>query len=325
MRSFNRIEHISNPAWAQEKLNKTNTDLTAHWTSKLMDHRWQIDAIAGMHSEYLNNGSSNPALNNVNQLEYWGSNLWDLERAPGCAPIERADGSLFQPCPINGPPYHTGGFGLVRKYTGFRWSAEAQVDAPFRGGRTPRAQVRVAPRLPDVRSGPLLLGASGIARPDSALPGSPNASSGAFNSWSFFTLNPGEYPSSFGPIAQPGMPQPAQPYSNLLYPYDPAIGTGGYGQPEGLRQEPPTPSSSRTASAPVRAQPHRQPGRATRAAEDVRLQGSAFIDARNIGPRVGLIYDPKGDGRSKVAFSYGRYYEAIPLNIASRYFGGEGS
>src|SRR5262249_25901966 len=32
---------------------------------------------------------------------------------------------------------------------------------------------------------------------------------------------------------------------------------------------------------------------------------------------------PFNDGRSKISVAYGRYYEAIPLDIAARYFGGE--
>ena len=34
------LDAISNPAWARENLTKTNTDLTAHWISKLYDRRW---------------------------------------------------------------------------------------------------------------------------------------------------------------------------------------------------------------------------------------------------------------------------------------------
>ena len=35
-------------------------------------------------------------------------------------------------------------------------------------------------------------------------------------------------------------------------------------------------------------------------------------------PRVGVIWDPTQQGRSKVFFNYGRYYENIPLDIADR-------
>ena len=54
------------------------------------------------------------------------------------------------------------------------------------------------------------------------------------------------------------------------------------------------------------------------------FHGKAFLDTNNLGPRFGAIYDPFSDGRSKISFVYGRYFEAIPLNVAARYFGGEG-
>jgi hypothetical protein len=43
----------------------------------------------------------------------------------------------------------------------------------------------------------------------------------------------------------------------------------------------------------------------------------------NIAPRIGLIYDFTQKGLSKLYASYGRFYEAIPLNIADRAFSGE--
>ena len=36
---------------------------------------WQIDALAGLHTEYFYDRSPDGALNNRNQLEYWGANL----------------------------------------------------------------------------------------------------------------------------------------------------------------------------------------------------------------------------------------------------------
>lgn len=43
----------------------------------------------------------------------------------------------------------------------------------------------------------------------------------------------------------------------------------------------------------------------------------------NIAPRIGLIWDPLNNGRSKVYANYGRFYEAIPMDINFREFGGE--
>src|SRR6185295_1546591 len=44
----------------------------------------------------------------------------------------------------------------------------------------------------------------------------------------------------------------------------------------------------------------------------------------NVGPRVGAVFDPSDEGRSKIFAHFGQFYEAIPMNLAARYFGGEG-
>jgi hypothetical protein len=315
MRSFNRIEFISNPAWARENLTKANTDVTAHWTSKLYDHKWQIDAMAGMHSEYFNDRSPNDALNGQNQLEYWGANLWDLEGAPGCQPITKPDGSLFQPCPVDN--YHTGGFGLVTQYTGFRWSGELKSTHRIEAGG--HHELKYGWHVDFTTfdqdryySGPL--GDRALIRQF--------INTGTMDTWNFFTLNKGEFPSSYGPV---GGSAP-QPYSNLLYPYDSATMTGGY--KDDLKayvkslsnsfflQDSFSPAFARNLTVNLGARLELQ--------KMYDYHGSAFIDAKNVGPRVGVIYDPLNDGRSKLAFSFGRYYETIPLSIAARYFGGEG-
>ena len=54
------------------------------------------------------------------------------------------------------------------------------------------------------------------------------------------------------------------------------------------------------------------------------FQGNEFLSLNNFGPRLGVVYDPSNEGRSKVFAHYGRSFETIPLNLAARYFGGEG-
>ncbi len=58
------------------------------------------------------------------------------------------------------------------------------------------------------------------------------------------------------------------------------------------------------------------------------LTGNRFGDTAmeltgNWAPRLGVIWDPSEVGRSKVFASWGRFYEAIPMDINDRSFGGE--
>ena len=43
----------------------------------------------------------------------------------------------------------------------------------------------------------------------------------------------------------------------------------------------------------------------------------------NLAPRHGVIWDPTSQGRAKIFGSWGRFYEAIPMDINDRSFGGE--
>ena len=307
------LDAVASPSWAREQLDKTNTDVTARWVSKLLDRRWIIEANAGLHREDYNNKSPNPALANINQLEYWNTNLWDLERAPGCESL--ANG--FQPCPIGVGvgPYHTGGFGLARQYTGHRWLGEVksthllnlgghhelkygvrleysqfEQDRFYSGPPGSRALVQLAPN----GGGPL-----GLPFP-------------YFSTTSFFSLQPGQFPSDFGPGA-------SRPNTDLLYAPNyqdnlkanvSSLSNAFFVQdsysPQGLR--------NLTINLGARLEMQRMTD----------TYGKAFLDTNNLGPRFGAIYDPTNDGRSKISVSYGRYFEAIPMNLAARYFGGEG-
>src|SRR5262249_12538521 len=52
--------------------------------------------------------------------------------------------------------------------------------------------------------------------------------------------------------------------------------------------------------------------------------GSPIVLNNNWAPRFGVIYDPTGEGKSKLYGSWARVYESIPLDINNRSFGNEG-
>jgi len=298
MRSFNNIEFISNPAWAQEKLTKSNMDFTAHWTSKLYDHHWQIDVLAGAHTEYFYQRSPDAALNGRNQLEYWGANLYDLEQAPNCAPING-----FQPCPVDN--YHTGGFGAIKKANGQRWMLDLKSTHLFEGGGHHEISYGWHPEWVFYDQTRWYSGPPGNRALVQLFP-----QDGVHTTWTTFTLRPGESPSDFGPIHPP---------TDLLY--DPYYRDELKASVKSLvnalyLQENYNPQGLRNLTINLGARLEFQ--------KLYDFHGQPFLDATNISPRVGAIFDPRNDGRSKISFFYGRYYEAIPLNVAARYFGGEG-
>ena len=147
------------PRTAVESLTKANTDVSAHWVSKLLERRWQIDVLAGMHNEYFYDRSPDAALNSLNEVQYGGANLWDLEHATGC---QHHRGRLPA---LPGQPVLPGRWlRQDREVLRLPLDGRNQVDAHHRGGRPQRAQVRLAPRAGNVRPHALLLGTGGRAR-----------------------------------------------------------------------------------------------------------------------------------------------------------------
>ncbi|MCX5745128.1 MAG: TonB-dependent receptor, partial [Proteobacteria bacterium] len=54
------------------------------------------------------------------------------------------------------------------------------------------------------------------------------------------------------------------------------------------------------------------------------LIGDTAMNLRgNFAPRLGAIYDPTSEGRAKLFVAWGRFFEAIPMDINDRSFGGE--
>jgi hypothetical protein len=55
------------------------------------------------------------------------------------------------------------------------------------------------------------------------------------------------------------------------------------------------------------------------------MGNTAFSITDSFAPRIGVVYDPTKEGRSKVFAHFGQYYESIPMDLANRAFGGKGA
>ena len=189
MRSFNNVEFISNPSWAQEKLTKSNSDFAAHWTSKLYDNHWRIDAPR-RHPHRI---SLRPLAERRAQRAQPARLLRRQPVGPRTRARLRADRDL-PALPRRRLPH-----GRLRPDPQVQrrpLDGRPQVDPPVRGRRPPRPGLRLAPGVRDVRPGALVFGP---ARARAASPRSTRSRLGRdFNSFSFFTLQPGEQPSDFG-------------------------------------------------------------------------------------------------------------------------------
>jgi len=288
--------------WAQESLTRTNTDASAHWTSKFFDRHWQIDALAGLHNEYYYDRSPSSALNSLNQIQYWGSNLGALENLPGCAvnPVDN-----FAPCPVN-PVYSQGGFGEITKSTANRWTGDLKSTHLFEAGG--RHELKYGWHA-ELQTLDISRNYSGPGPGQHALTWF--NTDGTLTEQNFFRLKSGQVPADEGvmfPLSDLSNPAKGE-YQDALNASVKSLSDAFFLQdtfsPQGLR--------NLSVNAGIRYE--------FQTLYD--MNGASFIDTRNLAPRLGVVYDPFNDGRSKISVGYGQFYEAIPLDMAARYYGGE--
>jgi hypothetical protein len=295
--------------WAQERLTKTNTDASAHWTSKLFDRKWQIEAIGGFHSEYFYDRSPSDALNKTNQIQWWSNPTNDGLVSPQLGNLEGLPGCENNNCPVS-PTYSTGGFGQITKYTGYRWSGELKSTHLFEGGGRHELKYGDQVSLSTFDMNRNYSGTTGNHALVSFFP-TDNQGGLVLQTQNLYKLNPGQYVTDF---------PNRTPWSDLVNPAGTNYLDNLHANVKGLLnslylQDSYSPAPLRNLSINLGARYELQNLYDT--------SGASFMSTNNIAPRVGAVYDPFNDGRSKISASYGQFYEAVPLDIAARYFGGE--
>lgn len=307
-RSMQDTEAAADPRSAMQQINKRNTDITASWTGHFFDRHLRLEGQLGLHDERDHEKSPYADLNELNQIEWHGTSLADLEGIAACRPVMRGM-QTFDPCPLD--VYHAGGYGPVRSYSAERLVAELKATHLFSllgahelkyGGRFELSVLDEARHF----SGPA--GSRGLIQ---NFPGNTSI-------LSFFSLPRGRYPFQFADGA-PGNLDPngdGSPAELALAPYyqDELHARVKNVMPAFFLQDSYSPLPNLTVLAGARF-------------ENQRLydhDGEPFASLDNLAFRAGAVYDFTNDGRSKLFTHYGRFYEAVPLNLAVRYFGGEG-
>ena len=315
-------------------------DTAARWTSKLNDDRTEIEAIVAWHHSTLETGALDPALDNQPRQVLSNGNLgtWSAlggesqKTVTGCA-----DGTIggsdpypnIVNCPMESLPYVIGGPGAIARDREDRHSVrlaltqrgrfygtheiKAGLDADNNQKQTARLfsggaflQNFVGPGVVQVTRW------VSLAPPDDKDPrydetcSTPDAGGGTMGGSKAFAC---DYLS--GTVGSRGtqvlgqtldwaafLRDSWQPLSNLT------INAGARYEEQRMRYA----ANLRNKVDPLTGN---------------QIGKTAMNLTGNVAPRLGVVWDPTEVGRSKLWASYGRFFEAIPMDINDRSFGGE--
>lgn len=301
-------EAAAHPSWALQRIAKDNTDVVADWTGHFLERRWRLEARLGLHHERLREGSPNRALEAINQSEWHGASLADLEGIEACRPVMRG-GALWDPCPVE--VYRNGGYGHVRRYSAQRWIAELKSTNVLSALGAHELKYGARFELAALDQTRFFSGPAGSRGLVQHFPGNTSV-------WSFFSLPKGRYPFQFGDRApgslDPNLDGSPEELGRAPIYRDELVARVKSMTPALFLQDSYSPLPNLTALGGVRFESQRLYDHA----------GERFATLDNLSFRGGLVYDFTNEGRSKAFAHYGRFYESVPLNLAVRYFGGEG-
>jgi outer membrane receptor protein involved in Fe transport len=320
-----------NPAAGRHTSGLT-TDAAARWTAKLDDAHTEVEALVAWHRSTLDSGALDPTLNAQPSQQLINGNLGTLgalgyespAAIAACADRTGNDPySLIINCPLGMRGYEIGGPGGLSHDTEDRRTARLAVTqrAEFLGNHEIKAGVDVednhksTARL--LSGGALITNFVGsdvrIQRWAALGDGDETCETPDPNGGVTAGGGKKSYPCHFlaGTVGAPGTQVGGETIDWAAY----------------LRDSW-RPFRSLTLNAGLRYEEQRlRYAEALRGTTDPltgeHIGTTAMTLTGNFAPRVGAIWDPTNEGRSKVYASWGRFYEAIPMDINDRSFGGE--
>jgi len=286
-----------------------SNDIAARWMAAFFQRRWRLDATLGMHIEQYDRRSPFQDAERLNDINWYNSPSlvnFNADVAGSCAD-NPATG--FQSCPVQG--YQSGGYGVLRDIDAFRLAGQLKSTNIFHEAGLHELKYGFDGEFIQYEDARWNSGLNGNRGSVGLYPG------GEADLYSLFRLPAGTRLSDFGDASAPHLLQELLDPANPNHYYQDVIDAKTRALNSALfLQESYSPLPNVTVNAGVRWE--------TQRIYDYRGNQALSIND-NIAPRVGVVYDPTNEGRSKVFAHYGRFYESIPMTLANRGFGGEGA
>jgi hypothetical protein len=278
-------------------------DLIAHWQSAFFQRHWRVDASLGLHSEGYSRHSPFGDVESMNDVNWYNSpSLAQFD--PALAPYCQDDPTTgFQPCPVQG--YQSGGFGVMREISAYRLAGQVRFTNVFSALGLHELKYGVDYEFNQYDDKRWNSGLDGSRGSVYVFP-TGNGSEYAPSVLSLYRLPDGM---SMGDVNDPLLLTQSPYYQDSIRAKTRAFNNGLF------LQESYMPLPNLTINAGLRWEAQRFTDYAGH---------TALTIGDSLAPRLGVVYDPTKEGRSKVFAHYGQYYESIPMDMVNRAFGGEG-
>jgi outer membrane receptor protein involved in Fe transport len=312
------------------KLENGAYDVAAKWTSKFNDGKTQVDAVLGFHRGFENEIPKTDAQNQAFVRYGFTRSLYDFESLEGGSAIAKCNDNdpndpykAIRNCPVLN--YSSQGLGFLEQRTNGRRSAVLAVTQRVKAAGYHTFKAGVDAELATYDSERGYSGGAFLTRQTPAASGQSRWQLREYmrsrNLTDAELANPGSVMLQTGEVLCAGDRAVCTPVPSLTADTDNTslaafIQDSWQVRPNltinaGLRWEQQTGYVAESL----------RNGKVTATGE--LIPDEAYKLSNMLAPRVGFIFDPTSEGKSKIFGHWGRFYENVPMDINVRAFGGE--
>jgi outer membrane receptor protein involved in Fe transport len=318
---------LHDPTTGQGTTSQGAYDVSGKWTSKFNDGKTQFDAVVGFHNQFNKSAPANAALDTPAIGYNYTRSLYDFADVEGMSAVAGCqDGTVAAPngdpyprirnCPVAG--YTDGGAGFLEDRTNNRTSAVLSVTQRVKAAGQHVFKAGIDAEFSSYDSGRRFTGGAALSRR-----GANNAAgAGPFRIRQFLKYD------TTGTVPC-GLDTDGDGIGNAMCKVIPQLDANTNDRSiAGYIQDSWQIRPNLTLNAGLRYEQQvgyvakfLQNTKATDTGETIPEVGFQLDNL--IAPRIGFIFDPTQEGKSKIFGHWGRFYENIPLDMNVRSFGGE--